>query len=145
MRVDWVILCRYCEIGEGGATIVGGGIDAMTVPVVPAPVQVMVAVRLVGQEGEVQGTMQHRITANVLNPAMEQITPPFEATFTAQRGPQHPPGWEASAIIPMMHRFLAETEGAYTINIAVDGKSQTVTFVVHVGSQPTSTTPGEAT
>jgi hypothetical protein len=36
----------------------------------------------------------------------------------------------------MMLRFMAQTAGAYTINIAVDGRSQSITFVVNVGSQP---------
>jgi hypothetical protein len=134
MRVDWIILCRYCEVNPGGATIIGGGFDGMAVPAVPSPIQFMAAVRLVFQEGEAQ--VQHRITANVLDPAMEEISAPFDTTFMARRGPAALAGWEAAATVPMMLRFMAQTAGAYTINIAVDGRSQSITFVVNVGSQP---------
>jgi len=133
VRVEWAILCRYCEVGQQGATIIGGGIDYVTVPQIPGQVQVMMAVRLVGSEGEVGPGKEHEIVASVLDPSMQEIHL-FTAKLTATQGPKFRPGWEGSAIIPMVHRFVAETPGAYTMNIAVDGRSQSLHIFVDVAN-----------
>jgi hypothetical protein len=50
--------------------------------------------------------------------------------------PLHRTGWESTSILPTVHEFVAGTEDAYTIDIAVDGKGYTVPVIVAVGPPP---------
>ena len=38
MNIDWVIPCRFVEVHDNLATIIGAGIDTVWVPGVPHPV-----------------------------------------------------------------------------------------------------------
>ncbi len=136
MRVDWAIICRYAEVAQDGlATLVGAGIDSFWLPEFPAELAVLVAVRFVGPDSELHAEHPHELTARVLDPQMIQIAE-LTSPFVIERGPRHPEGWEGGAIVATLHRFRAETAGAYTIDIAVDGNHQTVPVIVNQGPLP---------
>lgn len=128
MRVDWAILCRYVEINNGLATIVGGGIDRYGPTALPVTLQITAAVRLAG----LPDTNDHTIEIRVLDPSMAPIgTPIPPQTFQlGQTSPNHPPGWESQVLLPMQVVVEVAEAGAYTLDIKVDGHSHTQPFRV---------------
>lgn len=126
MRVDWAIACRYCEIHDGLATIVGAGIDTWTVPEFPAAIATAMVVRLAG--ADLPG--EHQLSTVVHGPDMEPISGPVSATFTAGPNPAIEPGWESAVVIPTVVQFMAPEPGIFTITIGVDGRSTTLPVIV---------------
>lgn len=131
MRVDWAIPCRYVEINDGLATIIGAGIDTFTVLELPVDLQVLLAVRLVGPSVDFQPDRQHELVGRVLDTQMNEISQ-LTSTFNALPNPTHLAGWEQATIFGVVHQFRADTAGAYTIDLAVDGQGHTVPLIVRV-------------
>lgn len=127
MRVDWAIACRYVEVNGGLATIIGAGIDTFWVSEFPANLTVPVAVKVAGSQDEVEN--EHVLMGRVLNPQLEEIAS-IQGTFTAESSLDAQPGWEASIALATLHVFTATEPGAYTIDVNVDGRSQTVPLAV---------------
>jgi hypothetical protein len=74
VRVDWAIPCRYAEVHpQGGATIIGAGTDALVVPTLPSPGQILFAVRLVGAPEELDGTTSHAVLCRLFRPNGESM------------------------------------------------------------------------
>jgi hypothetical protein len=128
LRVDWAILCRYVEVINGLATIVGGGIDRYGPMPLPQPLVITAAVRLVG----LPDMADHTIEVQVLDPLLAPVGQPVPpATFKMQApGPDHPPGWEANVLVPMIVNIEVADAGTYTLDIKVDGHSHTHPFRV---------------
>jgi hypothetical protein len=63
MRVDWAIPCRYAEVDDGLATIVGAQVDAVRVADFPARVGTWLALRLVF--GDDEAASAHDVTFSV--------------------------------------------------------------------------------
>lgn len=128
LRVDWAILCRYVEVNNGLATIVGAGIDQYGVQSLPATLDMALAVRLVGLPDEVD----HTIEISVLDPLMQPVgTPIPEQTFTLNPPlPDFPAGWEMNVPLVLQLHIEVGDPGPYTIDIKVDGHSHTHTFRV---------------
>jgi hypothetical protein len=123
LRVDWVIPCRYVEVNDGLATVVGAGVDHYTVPSLPTPLQVPTAIRLVGLPDD----EEHRLNITILSPLMESATDePMFVTFRTQKNALLPDGWESATLIPAAVVFMASAEGAYTFTVEVDGSSKSI-------------------
>ena len=136
VRVEWAVACRYAEVGPDGlATIVGAGIDCFWPAELPAVVPVLVAIKVVGAHGELVAARQHELISSVLDPQMAEVAK-LSFTFAVERGDLHPEGWEGGTVIPTLHRFPVEAEGAYTLDIAVDGNHHTVPIMVRLGPAP---------
>jgi hypothetical protein len=127
VRIDWAILCKFVEVTDGLATIVGAGIDNIQVPGFPIAVPLQVCIRIVG----LPDNEDHNLRVQLLDEQMEPVLEPLETTFKMdKKNPQHPPGWEAQAIQPLRVQFEAKAAGAHTLDISVDGTSRTLSFLV---------------
>lgn len=126
MRVDWAIIARYVEVNDGLGTVVGGGSDTFTVPQLPSEVGFWMLARLVGLPDQAQ----HNMKVTVLAPDMSEIGSMSASFQMGAPNPNHPPGWEASTLVPMFIRFPATQSGAHTLNVEVDGNSKSLSFRV---------------
>src|ERR1700750_2685520 len=121
MNVDWVIPCRYVEVHDNLGTIVGAGIDTFWVPELPAPIQVMLAVRLTATGDELSPGIQHvlrTIVTDEQNDAVFEAMVEFEADAeTAQTE------WLNSMVMPTVVQFEAMEAGPVQLEQAVGGNS----------------------
>jgi hypothetical protein len=117
-RVDWLIPCRYCEVNNGLATIIGGGFDTEGGHEFPGPAQVTLAIRLLGLPDD----RSHNLTVKVEDPGLQEVGAPLHFPFTAAKEPQHLPGWEINIVLTALVLFTATDEGSYTITADVDGQ-----------------------
>jgi hypothetical protein len=147
VRVDWAIPCRYAEVHDNLATIVGGGIDHTLVPVLPAPVQVVLAIRLVFLPDEDELTSAHKLRVAALSPEGETLAQ-VEGDINLAGGAPPPAGdWLQALHVPMAIQFMAQTEGRYTLEITVDGHTLGIPMTVVTGLPPGAgppTPPGPA-
>jgi hypothetical protein len=126
LRVDWVILCRYAEVNDGLATIVGAGIDALFAPELPCELGFPIVIRIVG----LADGREHTVEVEVLDPEMQRVAEPLSMAFTPEPGPQATPGWEGHAIFPAGVVFEARQYGAYLLNVKIDDNSRSVAFEI---------------
>lgn len=140
MRIGWAIACRYVEVHDNLATIIGGGIDRVAVPTMPspAPVQILCAVRIVASHDEVteepEHEPQHTLVCRVHDPSMalvSELPQPF-----GMSGQTADPTVEPAAILPVGVVFQPEEEGQSTIEIAVDDRAVSFPLIVIVGAPP---------
>jgi len=131
-RIEWAVPCRFVEIQPaGGAVLVGAGIDAITVAATPATVAFMLAARLVVPEHEFG--RDHEFMTRLLGPDMSELGTPTRASFQARPQLHHEPGSEGVHILTSSVRFVAEEPGRYTLEMAIDGRSEkTITMRVVV-------------
>jgi hypothetical protein len=134
LRVDWGIACRYAEVNDNLATIVGAGIDHLYVPALPAPVQVVVAVRLVAALDELGADKTHQVSCVVRAPDLSEV-----GGLSGGLEIPVPEGaredWLLGIHIPLAVRFEAPGEGAYTIEIKVGG-ADPYQLPIHVATVP---------
>lgn len=125
VRVDWAIPCRYVEVHQhGGATIVGAGADVVVVPEVPAPVQVLFAVRYVGDPEELDGETPHPIACRIFNPDGDMVG---EQTGQVQaQVAQTIPGYVAELTVPSGVVIDARELGTYGVEFSIDGDDRRV-------------------
>lgn len=140
MRVSWVIPCRFVEVHDNLATIVGGGIDRLGVPELPAPVpaQLLCATRIVAGHDEVTTEPPEEppntLYCRVHSPSMDvlsELKQPF-----AMSGTTFDPTVEPAVIIPIGVVFQPEEEGQHTIEIGVDDRGFSFPLTVAVGAPP---------
>jgi hypothetical protein len=129
VQIDWAVVCRYAESDGTVATIVGAGMDVLFQPQLPAPVGVMMAVRLAASAEEFEGGRTHTFTSRVLTPDRSPVrgpdgeeVPALEAEVGAQ-GPlrQLVPGWLVNPMIAVGVQWVAEVYGTYSVQVAVAG------------------------
>lgn len=125
MRVDWGIICRYAEVNNGLATIVGAGIDNYTVAAVPAQIPLQLVVRVCG----LIDANDHDLTVKLLDTQLSEVGT-LSGTFGMEQNPNHPPGWEGAAILPVGVVLPANEVGTYTLHVSVDNHSVTLPFRV---------------
>ena len=132
MKVDWAIPCRFAEVHQGGATIVGAGCDVIPLPETPAAVQVLFAVRYVGAPDELDGQTAHVIGCRIFNPAGEMVG---EQTGEVRaQVAQIVPGYVADLTIPTGVVVDAREFGSYGIEFLIDDHSLRVP--IHVIEMP---------
>ncbi len=130
LRVDWAIACRFAEVNNNLATIVGGGIDHTLVPALPAPVQVIVLARLVGPPEEFQG--EHTVACAAYAPNLSELAR-VEGRLVIPAIP--PADWVLAIYYPMAVQFLASDAGAYRLEVSIDN-SEAYPIPMHVTDQP---------
>lgn len=99
MNVDWIIPCRFVEVHDNLGTLVGAGIDTFWLPELPAAVQVVMAVRLLGLPEELATDVQHRGRNVVRGPDGETVSD-ISGEFTIAGGEQARPDWLQGIIFP---------------------------------------------
>lgn len=131
MRIAWAIPCRYVEVNDGLATIVGGGANIYRIPAdaLPAPIAVTVAAQLAGTEDEVDH--RHHLRGQILGPDMQPTGDPLDVPdLNFPAGDHKPPGWEATIVIPLVMQWLVEQPGTYTLEFSIDDRATTVAILV---------------
>jgi hypothetical protein len=130
LHVDWIILCRYCEVNAGLATIAGGGVDTFKVAELPSPVGFQSVVRIVGDADK----DTHSLTVAIEAPDLTPADAPLEATFQlGDPPPGFPAGWQSHVLVPFNTVFQATQAGPYMLNVLVDGRSESIPFRVLEG------------
>lgn len=122
MRIEYVVPCRYAEVNDGLATIVGAGIDSIAAAVFPTNVQVMLTVRILGQADEMPGA--HRVRCPVRDSEDTTIAEDLDATIELPPEPAqpHPAGdaWLHNIMLAIGVAFVAPQAGTYTLNVIFD-------------------------
>ena len=132
MNIDWVIPCRYAEVHDNLATIVGGGVDTYWQPELPARIQVFLAIRLLATPEELAAAEPHTAVNRIRNPegdVLEEVRGEIVMSGTAAR-----PDWLVGKTIPALAVFEADDEGTYTIEIEVDDASSSLPIHVVLGT-----------
>ena len=131
MTIDWIIPCRYLEVHDGLGTIIGAGVDTYWLPELPAPIQVLLAVRLLTTPEEIESAEPHVVSNRIRRPdggLLAETTGEITVGGEVTR-----PGWLAGSMIPVVLQFEAQDEGAYMIELDVDDASKSLPIHVAVG------------
>jgi hypothetical protein len=130
MNVDWIIPCRYVEVHDNLATMVGAGIDTISPSELPAGVQVVTAVRLTGLPAELEAGIKHTSRTVVRGPDGEVVNE-AEGEFEVEgEGIAEQRDWLQGFVVHLAVAFEAVEPGTYMIEHAVDASSATV--AIHV-------------
>ena len=130
MRIDWLIPCRYAELADGLATIVGAGADVVHVSGLPAQAGVSAVVRIAGVA---EPETEYQLTAQVLGPDFEPAGDALHlALRLGDRSPYNPDGWEDHVMLPLAVPFTAEEAGAHTLEVRIEERSAAVPLHVVV-------------
>lgn len=133
MNVDWVIPCRYIEVHDNLGTIIGAGIDTLWLEQLPAPIQIVLAVRVLAMAEELTGE-EHPVTNRVRDPegnVISEVSGGFGATAESAR-----PEWLSGMILPVVVQFEAAVGGTYTMEFTIDASSASVPIHVVEGPPP---------
>jgi hypothetical protein len=124
VRIDWVIPCRYVEVHDNLATMVGAGIDTLTVPELPVVVQVLVAVRLLALADEWTADVKHSARNVIYGPNAQVVSEVADEFALVAEGSRE--DWLTGVILPTVVTWEATEEGAYTLEHHVDDASAQV-------------------
>src|SRR5579862_1222324 len=129
MLINWLITCRYAEADGNLAALVGAGTDVLLAPLVPADVEIMLAMRftLAADEARRPGA-HHQLECVVLDPAGQPVrdasgapTPPLRAVFGAPTGiHQVVPTLSVRTIWAFKVRWRADIYGTYQLQVTTD-------------------------
>jgi hypothetical protein len=134
VNIDWVIPCRFVEVHDNLATIVGAGIDHFWLPDLPGQLQVLLAIRLLAMTEELDPAVPHPIRNVIRDPQGELL---FEqASDFAIGGQSARPEWLAGIIIPAGITFQVAEEGTYTVEFSIDDASKSLPIHVVQGLPP---------
>ena|ERR1035437_725493 len=135
MNIDWVIPCRYVEVHDNLGTIIGAGIDTTWVPELPAPIAVVIAIRLLAMAEELDGSDEH-ITANRVRDPNGDVISELSFPFGFGGGESAKPEWLTGIMVSSLVQFEATEEGTYTIEHEVDGSTKAFPMHVVLGPLP---------
>jgi hypothetical protein len=139
LNVDWIIPCRYVEVHDNLATLVGAGIDTFWVQQFPASIQVLVAIRLTGVAEELDENIAHTSRNIITNPSGEVIG---DGRVELRLGmPEAKTDWLNGVILPSQMVFTATEEGTYTVENQVDDSSKSIPLHVVQGLPPGTPPP----
>ncbi len=131
MRIAWAIPCRYVEVNDGLATIVGGGANIYVLPpdALPAPLSVTIAAQIAGADDEAD--QPHHLSGQVLGPDMTPVGDPLDLPdLQIPPGLHKPPGWETTIVISIVLHWEVAELGTHTIQLTIDDRSTTVAILV---------------
>lgn len=123
MNIAWVIPCRYAEVHDNLATIIGAGIDTFWPGELPGQLEVTVVVRLLATADELGPGHEHTMRNVVRGPDGEPLGLPREATFqagTAAEVSSAHEDWLNGIELVTMAAFEASEQGTYTFELTVD-------------------------
>ena len=135
MRLDWAMLAESAQVREGLAFVLAGGMDTVTVPQLPARLNVSVLVRLLLHRTE--SDREHVVELRVLDEDGGQLAQ-LHGHFRALASPAHPKGWD----VPMTAAFALNglavpRAGLYSAEVLADGAHmRTLNFQVVKAATP---------
>jgi hypothetical protein len=118
LNIEWIIPCRFVEVHDNLGTIIGAGIDTFWVPELPAPIQVILAIRLLAMADELDPDQKHTVTNRVRGPDGEVMNEGIAEFSVGAESPSKE--WLTGIILPLVVQFQASEEGTYTIEFIVD-------------------------
>jgi hypothetical protein len=133
VNIAWVIPCRYAEVHDNLATIVGAGIDTFWPGQLPNEVRVTVVVRLLATADELGPGHEHTMRNVVRGPDGEALGQPVEAKFqagTEEEISSAREDWLNGIELVTMAAFEASEQGTYTLELTID--ESTVSTPLHV-------------
>jgi hypothetical protein len=135
LQVQWAIPCRYVELAQAGATIVGAGADIVVAPQLPAPAQLMFAVRYVGSPEEFDGSA-HRIGCRIFDPAGNPMGE--QSAGMSAEAAQVVPGYTIEMIVPTAVVIEIRQHGTYRVQFFIDDATLDVPmhFIAELSPRP---------
>jgi hypothetical protein len=131
MNVDWVIPCRYVEVHDNLGSMIGAGIDTFWIPELPAPLQLMLAVRLTATAEELTPGVPH-VLRTVITDAQGDVA--FEAAMEFEANTDSPQTeWLNSLVLPSVIQFEVTEAGTLQLEQSVDGNGRSIPLHVIVG------------
>lgn len=124
MRVEWAIPCITAGMQDGLLVIQGGAFNRLGVKTLPSEIGFIVTLRLAGHREEFLEDAPRTMEAHLLGPNLGQIQKLEFQVPTSEVSEEHPEGWELATNLFVAVRFLAEEEGAYSLDFYVNGKLQ---------------------
>jgi hypothetical protein len=140
LNIDWVIPCRYVEVHDNLGTIIGAGIDTIWVEQLPAPIAVVIAVRLLAMAEELDGSDAHTATNRVRDLHGELVSE-LSFPFGFGGGESAKTEWLTGIMVSSLVQFEATEEGTYTIEHEVDGSAKAFPLHIILGSPPGAEAP----
>jgi hypothetical protein len=143
LNIEWVIPCRFVEVHDNLATIVGAGIDTFWVPQEPRAIGVMFAIRVTALADELGPENPHTMVQRIRDPN-DAVVHEMQAEFEAEsQGEVRNPDWLQGLAMPVGAQFAVPVEGTYTVTHQVNGSEHALPLhVVHgfpPGFQPPTT------
>ena len=134
MNIEWLIPCRYAEVHDNLATIIGAPVDRMWVPQVPSPVGCMLVMRFTGTAEEFESGEEHQLRSCIRAPGGDVVAELTGGMVVG--GDQLQEEWLNGVTLPVALQFMAETEGTYTVEQFIDNLSASIPLHVAVGAPP---------
>ena len=139
MRLEWAIPCLSVSLQEGlVARVEHACFDQLGVSELPAPIEFIVLVRVLGQVEEFRENAPRDLKIDLKGPVMEELVSVELELPSSDPSPEHPEGWEMNAHIPIVVQFTAEDEGTYTITFEVNEHLQRCSVAFRVTAVETS-------
>ena len=119
MRIDLALLCEAVTIRDGLFHILGGGITRISAENFPTPINGIMALRVIIEQGEAQG--RHELKLMVQGPDGEEL-----GTYNLDFGVNSPEqsGNTAEVVVPLslpLHSVNLPAPGAYSVEVMLDG------------------------
>lgn len=131
MNIEWLVPCRYIEVHDNLATMVGAGINTWTVPGFPVPIQVTLGVQFVGTAEELAEPQQHEMCNRIYGPDGTLVD---ETVGQAEIGLENPnTEWLNALVLPFACIFEARSPGTYQLEHSIDGNAKQIPLHVVQG------------
>jgi hypothetical protein len=134
MNIDWVIPCRYVEVHDNLGTIIGAGIDTFWCMELPTTIQVVLAVRLLALDDELDEEVAHQALNRVRDPNGELVSE-VGGEFRIGGDAIHK-DWLQGIMVSSLVQIEVTEEGTYMIEHEVDGTSKSLPIHIVLGPPP---------
>lgn len=130
MNIDWAIPCRFVEVHDNLATIVGAGIDTFWVQEIPSQIQLWLAIRLTALPEEFTEDQQHATATRIKDPSgnmVSEMKGKFSIGAESARA-----DYLAGVTIPALVQLEVTEEGTYALELEFgDAWTSLPVHVVH--------------
>jgi uncharacterized protein DUF6941 len=118
VNIDWVITCRYVEVHDNLATIIGAGIDTFWFEDLPTTLQVLLAIRLTGLAEEFTDDQMHTTATRIKDPDGNTISEVKGELVVGVE--QRQAEYLATITIPAAVQLEVTEEGTYAVELEFD-------------------------
>src|SRR4249920_3607285 len=105
MKIEWVIPCRYVEIRDNIATIVGAGGDSFVVTEEPWTIEIMLAIRISALVEELGPDKVYSVENNIRDPNGKVIQEEVGSFSAMARGELVDANWLQGVWVPAEAKF----------------------------------------
>jgi hypothetical protein len=115
VKIEWVIPCRYVEVRDNLATIVGAGGDRFVITEEPREIEIMLAIRISALIEELGPDRVYPVENHIRDPSGAVIQEEVGSFSATARREAATANWLQGVWVPAEAKFSAPTEGTYTI------------------------------